>query len=221
MIAQLATRFLQHITHQNSWAKPHLMPFAGQVITFDFSLLRMSLIILEDGSLATSPYNALPNATVFIPPSLAMRLVSGDAHAKTLIKVDGDVHVATEVSKVLQQMRWDIEEDISHITGDIAAYKIGEVTQSMFAQAKKQTTQLADMMTEYWQEEKPVIAKKRHVEQFNTEVDTLRNDVDRFEKKIEKLAQQLKETDQTESTPTELKAKKSKTTKPKTPKEST
>ena len=221
MIAQLATRFLQHITHQNSWAKPHLMPFAGQVITFDFSLLRMSLIILEDGSLATSPDNALPIATVFLLPSLAMRLVSGDVHAKTLIKVDGDVHVATEVSKVLQQMRWDIEEDISNITGDIAAYKIGEVTQSMFAQAKKQTTQLADMVTEYWQEEKPVIAKKRHVEQFNTEVDTLRNDVERFEKKLEKLAQQLKETDQTESMPTELKAKKSKTTKPKTPKEST
>lgn len=221
MIAQLATRFLQHITHQNSWAKPHLKPFAGQIITFDFSLLRMSLIILEDGSLATSPDNALPNATVFIPPSLALRLVSGDAHAKTLIKVDGDVHVATEVSKVLQQMRWDIEEDISHITGDIAAYKIGEVTQSMFAQAKKQTTQLADMVTEYWQEEKPMIAKKRHVEAFNTEVDILRNDVERFQKKLEKLAQSLKDAYQAESTTTELKPKKTKSTKPKTPKEST
>lgn len=221
MIAQLATRFLQHITHQNSWAKPHLMPFSGQVITFDFSLLRMSLIILEDGSLATSPDNALANATVFIPPSLAMRLVSGDAHAKTLIKVDGDVHVATEVSKVLQQMRWDIEEDISHITGDIAAYKIGEVTQSMFAQAKKQTMQLADMVSEYWQEEKPVIAKKLHVEEFNGSVDTLRHDVDRFEKKLDKLAQQLKGNSQTATDSTETKPKNTKTTQRKTPKEST
>lgn len=221
MIAQLATRLLQHITHQNSWAKPHLVPYAGQVITFDFSLLRMSLIVLEDGSLATAPDNALPNASVFIPPSLAMRLLSGDAHAKTLIKVDGDVHVATEVSKVLQQMRWDIEEDISHITGDIAAYKIGEVTQSMFAQAKKQTTQLADMVSEYWQEEKPVIAKKRHVEEFNASVDTLRHDVDRFEKKLEKLAQQFQNSNQTADSPTETKAKKTKTSPRKTPKEST
>lgn len=217
MIAQLATRFLQHITYQNSWAKPHLMPFAGQVICFDFSLLRMSLIILEDGSLATSPDNTQANATVFIPPSLAMRLVSGDIHAKTLIKVDGDVHVATEVSKVLQQMRWDIEEDISHITGDIAAYKIAEVTQSMFAQAKKQSSQLTDMVTEYWQEEKPLIAKKRHVEQFNADVDTLRNDAERFEKKLEKLAQTLKQANLNEAT-TAVKPKNSKTT---TPKEST
>lgn len=221
MIAQLATRLLQHITQQNSWAKPHLVPYSGQVITFDFSLLRMALIVLEDGSLATAPDNALPNATVFIPPSLAMRLLSGDAHAKTLIKVDGDVHVATEISKVLQQMRWDIEEDISHITGDIAAYKIGEVTQSMFAQAKKQTTQFAEMVSEYWQEEKPVIAKKRHVEEFNASVDTLRHDVDRFEKRLEKLAQRLKDDSQTAADSTETKAKKTKTTQRKTPKEST
>jgi ubiquinone biosynthesis protein UbiJ len=219
MIAQLATRFLQHITQQNTWAKPHLVAFAGQVITFDFSVLRMQLIVLEDGSLATAPDNALPNATVYIPPSLAMRLVTGDEHAKTLIKVDGDVHVATEVSKVLQQMRWDIEEDISHITGDIAAYKIGEVTQSMFAQAKKQTTQFADMVSEYWQEEKPVLAKKMHVEQFNQSVDTLRHDVERFEKKLEKLAQQVK--DSQEAKPDSVAArKKASATKPKTPKES-
>jgi ubiquinone biosynthesis protein UbiJ len=220
MIAPLATRFLQHITHQNSWAKPHLQAFAGQVITFDFSLMRMPLIVLEDGSLATAPDNALPNATVFIPPSLAMRLVSGDANAKSLIKVDGDVHVATEISKILQQMRWDIEEDISHLTGDIAAYKIGEVSKSMFAQAKKQTTQLAEMVSEYWQEEKPVLAKKMHVEQFNQSVDNLRHDVERFEKKLEKLTHQIQTTaqiDNTDNSPSENK----KPSKPKVPKEST
>ena len=43
------------------------------------------------------------------------------------------------------------------------------------------------MLAEYWQEEKNVLAKKRHVEQFNTEVDTLRGDVARFEKRLEKL----------------------------------
>ncbi|MDP3610167.1 MAG: hypothetical protein Q8R74_13930 [Methylophilus sp.] len=236
MIAPLVTRFLQHITQQNSWAKPHLTAFAGQIIAFDFSLMRMQLVVLEDGSLATAPDNAMPNATVFIPPSLAMRLASGDEHAKTLIKVDGDVHVATEVSKVLQQMRWDIEEDISHLTGDIAAYKIGEVTQSMFAQAKKQTTQFAEMVSEYWQEEKPVLAKKMHVEQFNQSVDTLRHDVERFEKKLEKLSQQIgssaedtdthiassvKKVQSTKPKSTKAESTKAGTAKAKTPKEST
>ncbi|MDZ4210117.1 MAG: hypothetical protein U1C59_00220, partial [Methylotenera sp.] len=63
MIAPLVTRFLQHITQQNSWAKPYLIAFSGQIIAFDFSLMRMQLIVLEDGSLATAPDNAVPNAT--------------------------------------------------------------------------------------------------------------------------------------------------------------
>jgi len=191
MIAPLVTRFLQHITQQNNWARPYLTPFAGQIICFDFSLMRAHLIILEDGSLAVAPSQAQANATVHIPPSLGMRLVSGDAHAKSLIKIEGDIHLATEVSKVLQQMRWDIEEDISHVVGDIAAFKLGEVSKSMFAQVKKQSTDLADMVTEYWQEEKNILAKKTHVTQFNDAVDTLRHDVDRFEKRLEKLAQSI------------------------------
>jgi len=44
------------------------------------------------------------------------------------------------------------------------------------------------MLSEYWQEEKPMLAKKRHVDQFNSEVDRLRSDVERFEKRLQKLA---------------------------------
>ena len=48
------------------------------------------------------------------------------------------------------------------------------------------------MASEYWQEEKPLIAKKRHVEQFNNDVDTLRADVERTEKRLEKLTAKIK-----------------------------
>jgi ubiquinone biosynthesis protein UbiJ len=37
----------------------------------------------------------------------------------------------------------------------------------------------------------PIIAKKRNVEQFNSEVDNLRGDVARFEKKLAKLTKSL------------------------------
>jgi ubiquinone biosynthesis protein UbiJ len=43
------------------------------------------------------------------------------------------------------------------------------------------------MLTEYWQEEQPLIAKKRHVEKFIQEVDQLRDDVARLEKRLAKL----------------------------------
>ena len=52
---------------------------------------------------------------------------------------------------------------------------------------KETSFNIADTFKEYWLEEKPLIAKKRLVEQFNNEVDRLRFDVDRLELRLKKL----------------------------------
>ena len=196
ILKPLVTRFLQHITNQNEWSRPHLKPFAGKAVCFDFVLAKANLLILEDGSLALagesfSNKSVSPEASIHLPPSLALRIMSGDEHAKMLIKIDGDTHLATELSKVLQHMRWDFEEDLSKVVGDIAAFKIGEVSKKTFAGIKQQSINAAEMLSEYWQEEKPMLAKKRHVEQFNADIDALRSDIARFEKRLNKLAKFL------------------------------
>jgi len=189
VLKPLATRFLQHITNQNNWSRVHLIGFAGKVIQFDIAFIKANLLILEDGSLTIAGETAAPEATIHVPPSLAIRILSGDESAKTLIKIEGDAHLATELSKILQLMRWDFEEDLSKVVGDIAANKTVSASKKTFAEAKKQTINLVEMLSEFWQEEKPILAKKRHVEQFNQDVDILRSDVARFEKKLEKLFQ--------------------------------
>ena len=191
MIKPLVTRFLQHLTSQNQWSKPYLTPFAGKVIQFNFVLAKANLLILEDGSLAIGGETASPEASIHLPPSLALRIVAGDEAAKMQIKVDGDTHLATEFSKVLQHMHWHIEEDLSHFVGDIAANKIGSSTKKILSSAKQQAIDAAEMLSEYWQEEKNILAKKRHVEQFNANVDALVSDVARFEKRLQKLLKSL------------------------------
>ena len=187
MLKPLITKFLQHITNQNEWSRLHLQPFAGQVVQFDFVLVKANLLILEDGSLSLAGDTAVADATIHVPPSLALRLLANDEAAKMFIKIDGDTHLATEFSKVLQNMRWDIEEDLSHITGDIAAFKIGAFTKKAFTEMRQQSIGAAEMLSEYWQEEKPILAKKRHVEQFNADVDGLKSDVARLEKRLQRL----------------------------------
>lgn len=191
MLNQLATRFLQHLTNQNNWSHEYLIGFAGKVVQFNVMPIKTNLIILEDGSMAIAGETATPDAAIYIPPSLALRLLAKDEAAKMQIKIEGDTPLATELSKVLQNMRWDLEEDLSQILGDIAASKAGEISRKTFAEAKKQSINLVEMLAEYWQEEKPMLAKKRHVEQFNTDVDTLRGDIARFEKRLTKLTKSL------------------------------
>ncbi len=194
MLKQVSTHIIQHLLAQNEWAAPMLQPFASQSVQLNFVLFRTSLVILENGSLAIAGETNVPDATITIPPSLLLRLMAKDESAKLQIKVDGDTHLATALAKVLSHVRWDYEDDLSKLTGDVPAYKVGEFTRQTVSSVKDTATNLAEMLSEYWQEEKPLLAKKRHIEQFNAEVDTLRADVERLEKRLNKLTKKLSTT---------------------------
>jgi ubiquinone biosynthesis accessory factor UbiJ len=193
MFKTLAAAFLQHMTNQNNWSRQYLLAFSGKVVQFNIAFISTSLLILEDGSLGIAPKNAMADAIIHIPPSLALRLLAKDEAAKMRIKIEGDTHLASELSKILQHMRWDIEEDMSKLVGDIPANKIASLSQKTAATAKEQAINIAEMLTEYWQEEKPILAKKWQVEQFNADVDTVRSDFARLEKKLEKLKKMIQE----------------------------
>jgi ubiquinone biosynthesis protein UbiJ len=193
MLSGLSTRILQHLIAQNSWACPLLQPHAGKCVAFKLGFFSHSLTILEDGSLAMAGDSHAADASVSLTPSLALRLLSGDEAAKRQVVISGDTHLAAELAKVLSAMRWDFEDDASKLVGDVAAHKIGQTLRGIAANGKETGSNLAAMLSEYWQEEMPLIAKKRQVEAFNSEVDTLRADLARFEKKFAKLQQQLKQ----------------------------
>ena len=193
MFKTLAAQFLQHITHQNNWSRKHLIAFAGKVVQFNIVFIQTNLIILEDGSLGIATDNATADAYIHIPPSLALRLLAKDESAKLQIKVDGDTHLAAEIGKILQHMRWDFEEDLSKVIGDIPANKAASFSRKFLKSTKKQSINLAEMLVEFWQEENPILAKKWRVEKFNTDVDTLRSDTARLEKRLAKLVQNSQE----------------------------
>ena len=193
MLKPFISQFLQHITNQNNWSRKHLMPFAGKVVQFNVVPIRAKFIILEDGSLGVPPDHAIADAIVHIPPSLALRLMASDDSAKMQIKIDGDTQLASEVSKVLQYIRWDIEDDLSKAVGDIPANKFISFAKESTQVLKKQSINLAEMLKEYWQEEKPVLAKQWQINQVNANVDNLRSDVNRLEKRLNKLKNRVQE----------------------------
>lgn len=193
MLKPIVSQILQHLTRQNNWSRKHLSPFAGKTILLHVVPIKSALLVLEDGSLGVPADHAEPDATIHIPPSLAIRLLAKDEAAKMLIRIDGDSEFATEIGKVLQHMRWNMEEDLSQIIGDVAANKAVSFSKHTVSTFKGQSLNLIEMLTEYWQEEQPLLAKKWRVEQFNAEVDTLRSDVARFEKRLNKLLKSTKE----------------------------
>jgi ubiquinone biosynthesis accessory factor UbiJ len=189
MFKSISTRLIQHLISQNSWANAILQPFAGKSVQFNVAFMSTSLVILENGGLAVAGETNIADAIVTIPPGLLIRLMAKDEAAKLQICVEGDTHLTAELAKVLANMRWDYEDDLSKLVGDIPANKIGSFARKATHSMKETSINLAEMLSEYWQEEKPMIAKKRHVEEFNAQVDTLRADVARYEKKLAQYIQ--------------------------------
>lgn len=193
MLKPLAVRLLQHITSQNLWSRTHLSAFAGQVVRFEIAFVVSHVLILDDGSLSLAGETASPDATVTIPAGLALWLLAQDEAAKMQIAVQGDHDLARALGNVLPLMRWDIEEDLSQIIGDIPAHSLRNAGEKVSKTLRQQGVRFAEMLSEYWQEEKPILAKKTHVTSFNHAVDTLKADLDRFEKRLEKINQTLLE----------------------------
>jgi len=193
MFKPLITRLLNHLIEQNPWAKEQLMPYAGKSVSFLIPPASTTLTVLEDGGVAAAGDSAIAEASVSMPLSVAMRLLANDEAASTLVTIEGDSELATALAKVLRNLSWQYEEDLSQLIGDVPAHQFTEFGKKAGAEVKKQVLNAAEMLSEYWQEEQPLIAKKRHVEKFIKDVDDLRDDIERMAKRLDKLATLIKQ----------------------------
>ncbi|HEY8353892.1 MAG TPA: SCP2 sterol-binding domain-containing protein [Methylophilaceae bacterium] len=185
------TRLLNHLVNQNGWAREQLQPFGGRTVRLSMPPLRADLVVLEDGGLAMAGEAAEPDASITVPPSVALRLLANDDAAAALATLEGDTELAAALAKVLRGMSWEYEEDLSRLIGDVPAHKLAEFGRKAGQELRSQSLNLLQMLVEYWQEEQPMLAKKRHVESFNRDVDALREDAERLEKRMEKLSARI------------------------------
>ncbi len=193
MLKPLLTRVLNHLINQNSWARAQLQPYGGKTVRFDIPPLSATLTILENGGLAMAGESAMPDASISMPAPVALRLLAGDEGAPTLTTLEGDTELAAALARILRGMSWEFEEDLSKVIGDIPAHQLAETGRKVSAEIRSQSLNLAQMLSEYWQEEQPILAKKRHVDSFNREVDGLREDAERLQKRIEKLHEKIRQ----------------------------
>jgi ubiquinone biosynthesis protein UbiJ len=187
MVKVALTQLLNHLQTQNTWAAPLLYPFAGQSIGFEVSAFRQQFNVLEDGRLTIAGETSTPDTVVTMMPSTLLRLMAKDESAKSQIKITGDASFASVIAKVLNNIRWDYTDDLSHLIGDIPAENISQFAKKSFFHVKEASDNAKEMVIEYLQEESPVLAKKRHVTEFNEAVDILNSDVARLEKKLNQL----------------------------------
>lgn len=181
-----AADLLNHLLLQNSWAFDQLRPHAGKRLRL-FSLpLQANVRIDTGGRFELAPSDSSVDAEITLTPDAALRLLL-QPKAPSLVKLQGDSEFAMAVCKVLAHLRWDLEEDLSRLIGDIPAHALARAGHAIRRELLRQVWAMAGMLAEYWLEEQPLIAKQHRVQQFAADVDALRDAVERLEKRLQRL----------------------------------
>ena len=187
MYAHFSAKALNHLLTQNNWALQRLVRFAGKTARFDIVPFSFAYTILDDGLLRSADGYTDVDALCVIAPSLLPRLLMKDEKAHTEIHSEGNAELLTEIFFLSRNLRWDIAEDLSGMTGDIAAERIVQTVQSAQQQVREAAINLSHAAAEYWTEERPLLSKAQQVSKFIQQVDTLRDDVARLEQRVGRL----------------------------------
>ena len=181
---------LNHLLAQESWADDLLRKHIGKTIQIVFPVKKISLVINERAnfSLAQSSLSADPNVTLTIGTEVFSAYMAGGKDlAAQHVKVSGDVDLAHVMSKLAGQLRWDIEEDLSKLVGDAWAHRIVGSGKKIKNISKSVAHDLSENFVEYLVHERPTLVLSEELHQYKESVRRLRDDVDRVEKRIERL----------------------------------
>ena len=179
-------RAVNHVLRGSPLALDRLRPHAGRTVAFHVGPFAMTLTVQTTGEVAAVE-GAAPDLEVRISPFLVPRLAAGEEAAFDAIEMNGDAALAADVAFLARHLRWDYEEDLAKVVGDIAAHRIAESARGLGRWGREATLRMAQGAAEHWTEESPLIASRVKVEDFAAEVSRLRDDVERLEKRIERL----------------------------------
>lgn len=103
------------------------------------------------------------------------------------VELHGDARVAQSFQQLLRYARPDIEEELSNIVGDATANSIGNFARQARDWGENVRQTMHQNISEYLQEESRAVPSRDEVESFRNDVNTLRDDVARFEARLNKL----------------------------------
>lgn len=183
----LITASVNHVLRRNSWALNRLRAHAGKTVAVECPPVTLALVIQEHGEVADAP-SAPPDVSIQLSPGVMLRILARDEAVWQHIGMQGDAEFAAAILHVWRNLRWEFEEDLARVIGDVAAHRVARTATALDQWRAQSFEHLARAAAEYWTEEQPLIARAHDIGEFNREVDRLRDDVARAEKRVALLA---------------------------------
>lgn len=152
--------------------------------------LAMYVIVGPGEIFLTNEYSDEPDVIVTGSLLSLARLASpgGDAPIRDGdVSLDGDAEIAQQFQKLLRLARPDIEEELSDVVGDVIAHSIGQFARGVRRWGSEAREVMRQNLREYVQEESRVVPTRYETDVFRNEVESLRDDVARFEVRLKRF----------------------------------
>jgi ubiquinone biosynthesis accessory factor UbiJ len=188
MLERGALAALNHVLAQHPWAQARLAPFAGRTVVFHCAPFPdLAFGILDSGRVGPSADASRPDLSVTLAPSALPLLLARDEAALQQVAVEGSAELADAVRSLFTHLSWDVEEDLSRVFGDALAHRLAAGGEAVLRWQRDAALRLGENFAEYWKDERPVLARPDDVAAFCRDVDALRDDVARLEKRLDLL----------------------------------
>lgn len=123
--ARLAVGALNALLKREDWARERLARHAGKTVRFALGGFTLGLTIDSEGLAAQADAAVVPDVTLTVAPEKLPlpRLGAGGAAPDfaEATHISGDAALAQVVADLSRQLRWDPEDSLARLVGDISA----------------------------------------------------------------------------------------------------
>lgn len=187
MLARTVAAGIEHVLASAPWAREALAPYGGRRLRLRSGLVDVALLVTAHGGIAAADTDGPIDLDVSMPVGAALRLATGDESAYAEARVDGDAEFAVVVRRLATELRWDFEEDLSRVFGDIVAHRAANALRATAAAGRDTADRATRAVTEYVTEEGRITPPRAEIEAWMGDVDTVRDDVERLMRRVERL----------------------------------
>jgi len=177
---------LNRLLGAEPWARERLVPFAGETLELRAPPLPALRLAVEEGGTVKAG-DAEPSLTMTLKPELLVALARGEEHALRAVDVQGDGRLAAEVLVLARHLRWDVEEDLSRVFGDVIAHRLAGAARAFAAWHVDAAQRLGGALVDYATDERPLLVRRSELDTLAEPLAQLRDAIARLDKRIESL----------------------------------
>jgi len=182
-------RVVNALLRREPWAAERLSRHAGKSLRFTVGRLRAGLSIEASGMLRACDPAIVPDVSLTLGTGhlgdLPAILRSRDLAAITeKLHVEGDAALATLVSELARDLRWDPEEDMAAVFGDVLGPGLLQGGRAAAGMAQSAVRRVGENVAEYLGEEGRLLATRPGVDAFSQGCAELLRRLDALETRV-------------------------------------